>query len=208
MSAALVADVAAVMPLYVYEFVTDAQGLMVALGLGFGFGWFLERAGFGSGCRLCAQFYLYDMTVLKVMFTAIVTSAVGLWLFSAVGLLDIDAVYLTPTSVGAMLVGGLLLGAGFIVGGYCPGTSVTAAATGAGDGAVFVLGFMAGLGIYAVFLPGLELWANATSIGEVTLPQVLGVPYGAVVLALVLLAGLAFAGAEWSERRFAHLRPH
>jgi hypothetical protein len=195
------------MPLYVYEFITDGQGLMVALVLGFGFGWFLERAGFGSSCRLCAQFYLYDMTVLKVMFTAIVTAAVGLWLFAALGWLDLSAVYLTPTSLGAALVGGLLLGAGFIIGGYCPGTSVTAAATGSGDGVVFVAGFMAGLLLYALFLPGLELWANATSIGEVTLPQVVGLPYGAVVLGVVVMAALAFLGAEWSERRFAHLRP-
>lgn len=197
----------ALLPLYFHELVSDSQALVVALALGFGFGWFLERAGFGSGCRLCAQFYLYDMTVLKVMFTAIITAAVGLWLFSAIGLLDLGGVYLTPTSLGAALLGGLLLGAGFIIGGYCPGTSVTAAASGAGDGAVFVLGFMAGLVIYAVFLPGLELWANATSIGEVTLPQVLGIPYGAVVLAVVVMAGLAFIGAEWSERRFAHMRP-
>lgn len=197
----------ALMPLVVYEFISDSQGLMAALALGFGFGWFLERAGFGSGCRLCAQFYLYDMTVLKVMFTAIVTAAVGLWLFSAIGLLDLGAVYLTPTRLGAALAGGLLLGAGFIIGGYCPGTSVTAAASGAGDGAAFVLGFMAGLLLYALFLPGLELWANATSIGEVTLPQVFGIPYGAVVLAVVMMAVLAFAGAEWSERKFAHLRP-
>jgi hypothetical protein len=200
-------SISAVLPLYVYEFVSDGQGLMVALALGFGFGWFLERAGFGSGCRLCAQFYLYDMTVLKVMFTAIITAAVGLWLFSAIGLLDLGAVYLTPTSLGAALLGGLLLGAGFIIGGYCPGTSVTAAASGAGDGVVFVFGFMAGLLLYALYLPGLELWANATSIGEVTLPQVFGIPYGAVVLAVVVMAVLAFVGAEWSERKFAHLRP-
>jgi hypothetical protein len=197
----------ATLPLYVYEFINDSQGLMVALALGFGFGWFLERAGFGSSCRLCAQFYLYDMTVLKVMFTAIVTAAVGLWVFSAAGVLDLSSVYLTPTSFGAQLVGGLLLGAGFIIGGYCPGTSVTASATGSGDGMVFVLGFAAGLVIYAVAFPGLELWANANSRGELTLPQVWDIPYGAVVLGLVVMAGAAFAGAEWSERKFAHLRP-
>jgi hypothetical protein len=197
----------ATLPLYAYELITDSQGLLVALALGFGFGWFLERAGFGSSCRLCAQFYLYDMTVLKVMFTAIVTAAVGLWVFSAAGVLDLSSVYLTPTSIGAQLVGGLLLGAGFIIGGYCPGTSVTASATGSGDGMVFVLGFAAGLAIYAVVFPGLELWANATSLGGLTLPQVWNLPYGAVVLGLVIMAALAFAGAEWSERKFAHLRP-
>ncbi len=195
------------LPLYGFELISDAQGLIAALVLGFGFGWFLERAGFGSSCRLCAQFYLYDMTVLKVMFTAIVTAAVGLWLFSAIGWLDLSYVYLTPTSLAAQLIGGLLLGAGFIIGGYCPGTSVTAAATGSGDGVTFMLGFAAGLAIYAVALPGLEVWANANSIGEVTLPQAFGVPYGAVVLALVVVALLAFVGAEWSERKFSYLRP-
>jgi sterol desaturase/sphingolipid hydroxylase (fatty acid hydroxylase superfamily) len=195
------------LPLYPYELITDAQGLMVALALGFGFGWFLERAGLGSARRLCAQFYLYDMTVLKVMFTAIVTAAVGLWAFAALGVLDLSAVYVTPTSVGAQLLGGLLLGAGFIVGGYCPGTSVVATASGSADGLVFMLGFAVGLAIYAVALPGVELWANANSVGEVTLPQVWGVPYGVVVLGLIVLAAIAFAAAEWAERRFAHLRP-
>ncbi len=195
------------LPLYAYELISDSQGLVVALALGFGFGWFLERAGFGSSCRLCAQFYLSDMTVLKAMFTAIVTAAVGLWGFSALGVLDLSAVYLTPTSVGAQLLGGLLLGAGFIIGGYCPGTSVVATASGSGDGLAFVLGVAAGLATDAVAFPGLELWANANSIGEVTLPRAWGVPYGAVVLGLVVMAALAFAAAEWSERRFAHLRP-
>jgi uncharacterized protein len=195
------------LPLYAYELISDSQGLLVALGLGFGFGWFLERAGFGSSCRLCAQFYLYDMTVLKVMFTAIITAMVGLWGFSAAGLLDLSMIYLTPTSIGAQLVGGLLLGAGFIIGGYCPGTSVTAAATGSGDGVVFIGGFMAGLLIYALFLPGLETWANATSLGGLTLPAVFGVPYGALVLGVVVMAALMFAGAEWSERKFSYMRP-
>jgi hypothetical protein len=195
------------LPLYGHELISDAQGLAVALGLGFGFGWFLERAGFGSARRLTAQFYLYDMSVLKVMFTAIVTAAVGLWLASAAGWLDLSLVYLTPTSIGAQLLGGLLLGAGFIIGGYCPGTSVTAAATGSGDGAVFLAGFASGLILYAVAFSGVELWANAASLGELTLPQVFGVSYGALVLALVIMAALMFLGAEWAERRFSHWRP-
>ena len=197
----------ATLPLYFYELISESQGLLVALALGFGFGWFLERAGFGSSCRLCAQFYLYDMTVLKVMFTAIVTAAVGLWIFAAAGVLDLSGIYLTPTSVGAQLAGGLLLGAGFIIGGYCPGTSVTASATGSGDGMVFLGGFAAGLAIYAVAFSGLENWANASSLGGLTLPQVWNLPYGAVVLGLVIMAAAAFAGAEWSERKFAHLKP-
>jgi len=195
------------LPLYGYDLISDAQGLVVALGLGFGFGWFLERAGFASARRLTAQFYLYDMSVLKVMFTAIVTAAVGLWLCAAAGWLDLSLVYLTPTSIGAELIGGLLLGAGFIIGGYCPGTSVTAAATGSGDGVSFLVGFVAGLLLYAVAFSGLELWASANSLGGLTLPQVFGVPYWVVVVAVATMAALMFIGAEWVERRFSHLRP-
>jgi len=195
------------LPLYAYDLITDSQGLVIALGLGFGFGWFLERAGFGSARRLSAQFYLYDMAVLKVMFTAIVTSAVGLWLAATAGWLDLSMVYLTPTSIGAQLFGGLLLGAGFIIGGFCPGTSVTAAATGSGDGVAFLGGFVAGLLLYAVAFSGLEVWANANSIGPLTLPEAFGVPYGWVVLTLVVMAALMFAGAEWAERRFSFMRP-
>jgi len=195
------------LPLYAYDLITDSQGLVIALGLGFGFGWFLERAGFGSARRLTAQFYLYDMAVLKVMFTAIVTSAVGLWLAATAGWLDLSMVYLTPTSIGAQLFGGLLLGAGFIIGGFCPGTSVTAAATGSGDGVAFLGGFVAGLLLYAVAFSGLEVWANAASVGPLTLPEVFGLAYGGVVLALVVMAALMFAGAEWAERRFSFMRP-
>jgi hypothetical protein len=195
------------LPLYGFDLITDSQGLIAALVLGFGFGWFLERAGFGSARKLAAQFYLHDMTVLKVMFTAIVTAAVGLWFFSAIGWLDLSHVYLTPTSLGAQLLGGLVLGAGFIIGGFCPGTSVTATATGSGDGLTYMAGFVVGLAVYALALPGLETWANANSLGELTLPRVLGVPYGAVVIGVVVLALLAFAGAERIERRFSHLKP-
>jgi hypothetical protein len=195
------------LPLYGYDLITESQSLLIALALGFGFGWFLERAGFASARRLTAQFYLYDMSVLKVMFTAIVTAAIGLWLFAAAGWLDLSLVYLTPTSVVAQLSGGVLLGAGFIIGGYCPGTSVTAMATGGGDGAAFLGGFVGGLLLYALAFSGLELWANAASIGELTLPQAFGLPYGAVVLGVAVMAALMFAGAEWAERRFAGLRP-
>lgn len=195
------------LPLVSFDLITASQGLIAALLLGFGFGWFLERAGFGSSCRLCGQFYLYDMTVLKVMFTAIITAMVGLWFCSTIGLLDLDLVYLTPTSIGAQLFGGLLLGAGFIVGGYCPGTAVTAAATGSGDGAIFALGFGSGLAVYAIAFPDLQLWADAQSIGEQTLPGVLGLSYGAVVAAVFVMALGAFAAAEWSERKFSYLRP-
>ena len=115
------------------DFTLGAElGIAVVLGIGFGF--CLERAGFGSARKLTAVFYLYDMAVVKVMFTAIVTAMAGLFVLSAVGLLDLNEMYLEPTNLAAQGLGGLVFGAGFIVGGYCPGTSVAAMATGRKDG--------------------------------------------------------------------------
>jgi hypothetical protein len=45
-------------PLAAYDLVSNEAGVIVALFLGFGFGFFLERAGFGSARKLTAQFYL------------------------------------------------------------------------------------------------------------------------------------------------------
>ena len=186
---------------------TQALELGLALLLGFGFGFSLERAGFGSARKLTAVFYLWDMAVVKVMFTAIVTAMTGLFVLSALGLMDLGEIYLEPTNLAAQALGGLVFGAGFIVGGYCPGTSVAAIATGRKDGLAFALGMLAGVLAYAEFTPGIEAWIKAGSLGELTLPTLTGIGMGWWVLAFI--AFLAFAG--WGmgrlEQRFAHLRP-
>ena len=184
-----------------------AAELGIALLLGVGFGFALERAGFGSARKLTAVFYLWDMAVVKVMFTAIVTTMTGLFLLSAGGWMDLSELYIEPTSYPAQILGGLIFGAGFTVGGYCPGTSLSAAATGRKDGILFILGMLAGVMAYAEFTPGLEAWIKAGSQGELTLPTLTGIGMGWWVL--VFVAFLVFAG--WGmgqlERRFAHLRP-
>jgi len=195
------------LPLTSYiEFSTAAE-LGIALLLGLGFGFCLERAGFGSARKLTAVFYLYDMAVVKVMFTAIVTTMAGLFLLASGGWMDLSELYLEPTSYAAQLLGGLVFGAGFIVGGYCPGTSLSAAATGRKDALVFMLGMLAGVAAYAEFTPGLEAWIKAGSRGELTLPSLTGIGMGWWVL--LFIGFLAFAG--WGmgqlEHRFAGLRP-
>ena len=181
--------------------------LAIAVLLGAGFGAALERAGFGSARKLTAVFYLYDMAVVKVMFTAIVTAMVGLFVLSAAGWMDLGELYFEPTNYTAQLVGGLVFGAGFIVGGYCPGTSVAAMATGRKDGMAFALGMLAGVWSYAEFTPDIEAWIKAGSVGQLTLPALTGIGMGWWVLLFV--AFLAFAG--WGmgrlEKSFAGLRP-
>ncbi len=97
--------------------------------IGFFFGFVLENAGFGNSRKLAAQFYFHDMTVLKVMFGAIVTAMVLIFITVGLGILDFNQLWVNPTYLASAIVGGLIMGVGFIVGGYCPGTSLVAMAT-------------------------------------------------------------------------------
>jgi hypothetical protein len=181
--------------------------LAIALVLGGGFGFALERAGFGSARKLTAVFYLYDMAVMKVMFTAVVTTMIGLFALSSIGLLDLSELYIEPTNLTAQIVGGLLFGAGFLIGGYCPGTSVAAMATGRKDGMLFALGMLAGVYAYAEFTPQLDAWYKATAIGELTLPSLTGIGMGWWTLAFIAILLAGAWGMARLESRFKGLRP-
>ena len=181
--------------------------LLLTLVGGVAFGVVLERAGFGSGCKLTAVFYGYDMSVVKVMFTAIVTAMVGLWLLASIGVIDMQEIYIVPTNYTAQLVGGLVFGAGFVIGGYCPGTAVVACAAGRTDAWVFALGLLAGIAFYARFMSGVEQWIRANAIDNVTLPSLTGIEAGWWVALFVVLLALAAWGMGIAERAFARLKP-
>jgi hypothetical protein len=190
-------------PFYKLGAFGDEASLVLAFLIGIGFGFFLERAGFGSAKKLVAQFYLTDLAVFKVMFTAIVTAMLGVTYLAWAGFLDLSLVYLVPTYWVAQVVGGLVLGVGFVVGGYCPGTSVASTATGKLDGLVFVLGLAAGTLGFALAFPVLKGLYSAGDVGTKTLPPALGIPHGILVFAVVLMAVLGFMGATWVERTMA-----
>lgn len=194
-------------PFYKFGLFGDEASLIIAFVIGIGFGFFLERAGFGNARKLAAQFYLRDLSVLKVMFTAIVTAMTGLYLLARLGLVDLSLVYLVPTFLVPQIVGGLLLGVGFVIGGYCPGTSCVSAATGRIDGMVYVLGMFGGLLGFGVVYPRIIPFVKSTPMGQITLARLFNLPYGLLVFAVVLMALGAFAAAEWAERRFGGQEP-
>lgn len=180
---------------------TAAPALVTAVALGVAFGFALERAGLGSARKLASQFYGDDLTVLKVLFSAIVVAMLGAFWLGRLGVLDLARVAVPETWIVPQLAGGALFGAGMAMGGLCPGTSCVAAASGRGDGVAVLLGLFTGvLATGFAFAPLRGLY-EATPRGPLTLPMWLGVPYGAVVLAVVVLALAAFAAAEWVERR-------
>src|SRR6266508_2823379 len=115
--------------------------------IGFAFGFTLEMSGFGNSRKLAAQFYFTDLTVLKVMFTAIITAMVLTFGAVGLGILNFSQVWVNPTYLASGILGGLIMGVGFIVGGFCPTTSLAAASTGKVDGMFFVFG-----GFFGAFL--------------------------------------------------------
>ena len=197
----MIAAVAA--PLTEYGALGERGSLAAALAIGVAFGWCLERSGLGNARKLVGQFYGTDLAVFKVMFSAIVTAMLGAFWLSRLGVLDLGRVYVPETWLLPQLVGGVVFGAGFGVAGLCPGTSCVAAATGRGDGAAGMAGFFAGVLATGLVLPGIQRFYDGTARGTLTLPSLLGVPQGVVVLAVVLVALAGFRGAGWIERRHA-----
>jgi len=169
--------------------------------IGFAFGFTLEMSGFGDSRKLAAQFYFTELTVLKVMFTAIVTAMVLLFGAVGLGILNFSQVWVNTTYLWSGLLGGLIMGVGFIVGGFCPTTSLASASTGKIDGMFFMLGGFVGAFLFGETERYFTEWYNyAGYYGRVTLDQVLHLPIGVVVLLVVLMALFMFWGAEQLER--------
>ncbi len=176
--------------------------VMSGLLLGLAFGVVLENAGFGSPCKLTAQFRLTDWSVFKVMFTAIVFTSVGLMVSQWAGWISMDNVFVPPALLGAAAIGGALVGAGFAVGGYCPGTSVVAVMSGRLDAIVFLVGLIVGTVVFAGAYEQLEAWTVAGEFaGGDTLPAALGVSDLFVNAVMALAAIVVFIGGSAMERR-------
>ena len=185
-----------------YEFGRFGEGtsLVIAVLLGIGFGWFLEQGGMGNARKLSGQFYLTDLSVLKLMFSAIVTAMLGSFWLARLGWLDLSRVYVPETFIVPQILGGVIFGAGFVAGGLCPGTSCVAAATGRLDGVAVIAGMLAGVTGAGWLLPRVPALFDATPRGVLTLPDALHISYGAAVFFVVVVALTGFRAATAIER--------
>ena len=171
--------------------------------IGFAFGFTLEMSGFGNSRKLAGQFYFTDLTVIKVMFTAIVTAMVLTFGAVGLGILNFSQVWVNPTYLSSGILGVLIMGVGFIIGGFCPTTSLASASTGKIDGMYFVGGGLVGAFLFGETEKYFDQWYNFSgSFGRVTLDQVFNLPVGVVVLLIVMMALFVFWGAEQLERIF------
>jgi uncharacterized membrane protein YedE/YeeE len=182
------------------EAAASGPALVTAVGVGVAFGAALERAGLGSARKLVGQFYGTDLTVLKVMLSAIVVAMLGAFWLGRLGVLDLARVAVPGTWLAPQAVGGVVFGAGMAAAGLCPGTSCVAAASGRADGVAVLSGVFTGVLATGLLFDPLRGLYEATARGPVTVPAWLGVPYGAVVAAVVAIALVAFGAAGRIER--------
>jgi len=176
--------------------------LLFAFFIGIGFGFVLEQSGFSSSKKLAGVFYGYDMTVMKVFFTAAITAMLGLLFFSLFGWIDLGLIYVNNTFLWSAMFGGVIMGVGFIVGGFCPGTSVCAAAIGKIDAMVFIGGIVIGVILFGVGYPIWEKLYLAKALGPIKLSDLIGVSDGVFALILIVVALGMFYAAEWLEHKF------
>lgn len=189
-------------PLSINEIISGDTNLFFAFLIGTAFGFVLEQSGFSSSRKLAGVFYGYDTVVLKVFFTAAITAMLGLLFFSLFGWIDLGLVYVNPTYLTSAITGGIIMGAGFIIGGYCPGTSFCGASIGKIDAIVFIGGLFIGVFIFGI---GYDLWDGMYLAGFLGAPKIsesLGLTDGIFALFLIIMALIMFRIAEWAELKF------
>ncbi len=182
--------------------ISATTNLWFAIPIGIIFGYALFHAGFTDSRRIAWAFYFKDVGVPVVMFSAIVTGMLGLWGMSLIGVLDISLVFMLPTFLLPMAVGGIIFGIGMVIGGYCPGTAIAAVATGKIDGVVFVVGFLIGSMIFGDFFPIWGDFYNSDYRGVFRLDQLLGIGLGTMVLGITVIAVAGTLGMRWVQNRF------
>ncbi len=176
------------------------QAFWISLLIGLFFGIFLEQAGFGSSRKLSSIFYFRDMSVLKVMFSALIVGMLGLAYAEGLGLIELNSLYILPSIYGAQIVGGLIFGIGFVMGGWCPGTATTGLASGKIDALLFLIGTILGSVFFnEVYLSiqSLYLWGDN---GVQFLFDSVSLSKSALVFIISIVAILSFWGSEYIER--------
>jgi len=131
-----------------------------------------------------------DMTVIKFMFSAIIVGMVGIYLLKDAGIIKLS---LKPAILGALIIGGLVFGAGWGLVGYCPATSMAALGEGRVDAFWGILGMILGAGIFSHLYPVIKktilTWGD---LGKITIPQLLHVSHWIVIPAVIAGALVLF----------------
>ncbi|HPG32989.1 MAG: YeeE/YedE family protein [Lentimicrobiaceae bacterium] len=188
-------------PLIPMEMIPEAWNNVIAVLLGMAFGFTLEASGFSSSRKIMGTFFGYDFVVLRVFFTAGITAMSGIIYFDYMGWMDASMLYINPYYVTSAIVGGIVMGGGFALGGFCPGTSFCGVAIGKIDAILFTAGLFIGIFIFSEFYPVLSTMYNSENLGDLKIYEMLGMRKTVFAFLLVLAAVGMFYGAGFIEKK-------
>lgn len=193
-------------PLTYFGEISAEWNYVIALFIGMAFGYIMEASGFSSSRKLAGVFYGYDFAVIRVFFTAALVAIIGLLYMGYFGWIDYSVLFVHPTFIYSAAIGGVIMGFGFITGGFCPGTSLCAVAIGKLDGWVFTIALFIGIMVYSWVFPLLEPWYNAGDMGHIKITEWLGVSEGWFVFSFSVIAVVVFYITTLIRRRVKHVR--
>jgi hypothetical protein len=188
-------------PLIPNAIIDPSWNHVLALLLGMGFGFTLEASGFSSSRKIMGTFFGYDFVVLRVFFTAAVTTMLGVMYFDYLGIIDYSMLYIHPTYLASAITGGIVMGLGFSFGGYCPGTSYCAVAIGKIDAFVFSIGLFFGIFLFSLAYPLFETMYEGGALGAITAFNFLGISAELFVFFITIATVAVFMGAYYIQRR-------
>ncbi|MFZ5753088.1 MAG: DUF6691 family protein [Bacillota bacterium] len=163
--------------------------IIIALIVGSIWGYILYKAMVCDHGCIIGGLSLKNLTMLLVIMTSVVTTALIIYPLSAVGIVKLIP---KPTYVLGNVLGGAILGIGMALAGYCPGTAIASLGSGKIDALVTIMGGLAGAVLYAVMFPVLKPYlVDPLSYGKITLPDLLAVKMGIpTLLSAFILIGL------------------
>jgi uncharacterized membrane protein YedE/YeeE len=160
---------------------------MIGFLVGCAFGAILYLGGASSYRNILGTLLLKDMTIIKLMMTAIGVGTLGIYLLDLGQLAHMSV---KPAYLWGIAAGGAIFGIGWAVSGYCPGTCVVGTAEGKLDAVATLIGALVGAFLFAIAFPRLDaLLIQNANFGNITLSDLIGVPgfYIAVAMSAALL---------------------
>ena len=159
--------------------------------IGILFGAALFLGGLADPDKIVGTLRLKDFHAMRTIAVFVLVGMLGTWILDLAGVAHFSV---KPTALVAVSLGGALLGMGFGMTGYCPGTGLACAASGRLDALVTVVGMVLGALVFILIYPSIVVPIDAmANYGKIMVSDadVTGVARGVWVIAFVVVGGLA-----------------
>ena len=153
--------------------------LISGLLFGIAFGFLLQKAGVSDYNVLIGVLRLTDLTVIRVILSAILIGSIAIFVLGKFGMVRHHT---KPTHYASNIIGGLIFGVGFGLLGYCPGTGAAALGQGSWDAGWGIFGMVIGSYIYALTAPKLKKMESIGDRGKLSVPELIHINPGVFII--------------------------